>query len=254
MGFRFRKSVRILPGIRLNFSKSGMSTSIGRPGASVNLSSKGTRHTVGIPGSGLSYSAFTPAVANREPNDVDQGAAGSGCGWLLLGALSLLAVTMCSYSPQNKVTKGQESDPAGQIASSLMSGEIPAEPTGTVYVVSRALNGRAGPSKDSAIVTKLREGDALVVRERSGEWIKVAQGAALYWVASSHVSAQRKTNPKLGSSNRGAKHNRTRTQKHFSRPQDRFDDDCPCRGNRVCIGPRGGRYCITSGGNKRYGV
>lgn len=30
--------------------------------------------------------------------------------------------------------------------------------------------------------------------------------------------------------------------------------DCPCSGNNVCIGPRGGRYCITSGGNKRYGV
>jgi hypothetical protein len=30
--------------------------------------------------------------------------------------------------------------------------------------------------------------------------------------------------------------------------------DCPCNGGRVCVGPRGGRYCITSGGNKRYGV
>ena len=29
---------------------------------------------------------------------------------------------------------------------------------------------------------------------------------------------------------------------------------CPCSGSNVCIGPRGGRYCITSGGNKRYGV
>lgn len=29
---------------------------------------------------------------------------------------------------------------------------------------------------------------------------------------------------------------------------------CPCSGGTVCIGPRGGRYCITSGGNKRYGV
>lgn len=29
--------------------------------------------------------------------------------------------------------------------------------------------------------------------------------------------------------------------------------DCPCSGGDVCIGPRGGRYCITSGGNKRYG-
>jgi hypothetical protein len=30
--------------------------------------------------------------------------------------------------------------------------------------------------------------------------------------------------------------------------------NCPCSGSNICIGPRGGRYCITSGGNKRYGV
>ena len=29
--------------------------------------------------------------------------------------------------------------------------------------------------------------------------------------------------------------------------------DCSCSGGNVCIGPRGGRYCITAGGNKRYG-
>lgn len=32
------------------------------------------------------------------------------------------------------------------------------------------------------------------------------------------------------------------------------DEGCSCRSGKVCIGPRGGRYCITSGGNKRYGV
>lgn len=54
MGFRFRKSVRIAPGIRINISKSGLSTSIGRKGFTWN--SRGTL-TVGIPGSGLSYRA-----------------------------------------------------------------------------------------------------------------------------------------------------------------------------------------------------
>lgn len=29
---------------------------------------------------------------------------------------------------------------------------------------------------------------------------------------------------------------------------------CPCNGGNVCVGPRGGRYCITSSGKKRYGV
>ncbi|WP_407933078.1 DUF4236 domain-containing protein, partial [Herbiconiux daphne] len=37
MGFRFRKSVKIMPGVRLNFSKSGMSTSIGGKGATMNF-------------------------------------------------------------------------------------------------------------------------------------------------------------------------------------------------------------------------
>ncbi|WP_336933201.1 hypothetical protein [Acinetobacter bereziniae] len=27
---------------------------------------------------------------------------------------------------------------------------------------------------------------------------------------------------------------------------------CPCSGNNYCVGPRGGHFCITSGGNKRY--
>ena len=28
--------------------------------------------------------------------------------------------------------------------------------------------------------------------------------------------------------------------------------ECPCSGTSDCVGPRGGTYCITSGGNKRY--
>jgi hypothetical protein len=32
------------------------------------------------------------------------------------------------------------------------------------------------------------------------------------------------------------------------------DGRCPCNGGKVCVGPRGGRYCITSSGKKRYGV
>lgn len=65
MGFRFRKSFRLLPGIRLNLSKSGMSTSIGRRGATVNLSERGARGTVGLPGTGLSYSQNLTSSGRR---------------------------------------------------------------------------------------------------------------------------------------------------------------------------------------------
>jgi hypothetical protein len=55
MGFRFRRSIRLGSGLRLNVSKSGVSTSIGRPGATVNVGPRGASTTVGIPGTGVSY-------------------------------------------------------------------------------------------------------------------------------------------------------------------------------------------------------
>jgi hypothetical protein len=57
MGWRYRKSVRLSPGVRLNLSKGRPSVSIGRPGATLNLGRRGVNETFGIPGSGLSYSS-----------------------------------------------------------------------------------------------------------------------------------------------------------------------------------------------------
>src|ERR1700730_5795713 len=55
MGFRFRRSFKVAPGFRLNFSKSGVSTSVGRRGLWFTIGGRGTRTTVGIPATGLSY-------------------------------------------------------------------------------------------------------------------------------------------------------------------------------------------------------
>ena len=61
MGFRFRKSIKILPGLKINLTHKGISSaSIGKPGASLNIGKKGTRTSVGIPGTGLSYSKHQP--------------------------------------------------------------------------------------------------------------------------------------------------------------------------------------------------
>ena len=56
MGFRFRKSVKIAPGVRLNIGKKSVGISAGVKGARVSVNSKGrVTKTVGIPGTGLSY-------------------------------------------------------------------------------------------------------------------------------------------------------------------------------------------------------
>jgi hypothetical protein len=55
MGFRFRRTTTLIPGLRLNFSWSGVSASFGGPGAWLTIGRRGTRATFGLPGTGLSY-------------------------------------------------------------------------------------------------------------------------------------------------------------------------------------------------------
>lgn len=58
MGFRFRRSIRIVPGVRINLGKKGASLSVGRRGANMTLGRNGIRTTVGIPGTGLSHTTL----------------------------------------------------------------------------------------------------------------------------------------------------------------------------------------------------
>ncbi len=64
MGFRFLRSFRLLPGIRLNLSKSGISASLGIRDAHVTVGPRGTTTSVGLPGTGLSY---TSRVQDKAP-------------------------------------------------------------------------------------------------------------------------------------------------------------------------------------------
>jgi len=60
MGLRFRRRINILPGIHLNISKSGISTSVGVRGASVTLGKRGTYVNAGLPGTGVSWRQKVP--------------------------------------------------------------------------------------------------------------------------------------------------------------------------------------------------
>lgn len=57
MAFRFQKRIKLLPGITLNLSKGGVSTSVGTKGARVTLGRGQTRSTIGLPGTGLSHTS-----------------------------------------------------------------------------------------------------------------------------------------------------------------------------------------------------
>ena len=69
MSFRFRRRIKLLPGVHLNISRSGISTSLGVRGASMTFGKRGTFVNAGIPGTGISYreKLQQPAAALEQP-------------------------------------------------------------------------------------------------------------------------------------------------------------------------------------------
>ena len=60
MGLRFRRSIRLLPGVRWNFGLKSTSISIGGRGFHYTVGTKGARIGAGLPGTGLSWSQTAP--------------------------------------------------------------------------------------------------------------------------------------------------------------------------------------------------
>lgn len=68
MGMRFRKSVKICKGVKVNFSKSGASLSLGGRGHGMTFGGSGTHAHIGIPGTGLSYSTRSGNLSCTRPS------------------------------------------------------------------------------------------------------------------------------------------------------------------------------------------
>jgi hypothetical protein len=90
MGFRFRKSIKIAPGVRLNLSKSGISASAGVRGATVNVGKRGVTASASIPGTGVGYSTnLTAGTVPAQPRQKGKGFNFAGCFlWLIIGVVA----------------------------------------------------------------------------------------------------------------------------------------------------------------------
>ena len=88
MAWNYRKRVKIAPGVHLNFSKNGVSTSIGPKGAKVTFGKNGTYMSTSIPGTGLysrqKISGGRGTSTNKE-NSIDQ----NGCSGCIIVGVSL---------------------------------------------------------------------------------------------------------------------------------------------------------------------
>ena len=69
MGLRFWKRIKILPGITLNLSKSGISISFGTKGLKYTIGKNRKQTTVGLPGTGIYYTKRKTKKRKRDEDD-----------------------------------------------------------------------------------------------------------------------------------------------------------------------------------------
>ena len=187
MGFRFRKSIRIAPGIRLNLSKSGVSTSIGRPGATINIGERGVRGTVGLPGSGLSYSEMLSKRELGVGSPEDRAATG-GASILKIGFVIIVAVLVAwmifGRSPAPRESIGATST---HIAPTAAKDELTGPSATSTATVMTAVNCRSAPQKKAAVVEMLAEGDTVSIVGKQRNWSEVATASERCWVVSDYI-------------------------------------------------------------------
>lgn len=96
MGFRYRKRVKLFPGVWFNLSKGGVSTSVGGKSLTVNLKSSKVKTTASIPGTGISYSETADTQAHQATTpDLAPARAGIPVWvWLLLFFVAVLLVVV----------------------------------------------------------------------------------------------------------------------------------------------------------------
>lgn len=190
---------------------------------------------------------------------------GRGCGAMIAIVVTLLLIGRCASNVQ---------PPTADPKLTALS-----EPA---YVTARGLNCRREPLASAAVVERLSRDDQVAVIERQAEWARLDRIGDDCWVSNRFLSGEPSSSAggrgearSLMSSGTGARVDAgagsvaaraatTGPHRHASRRRrtgrtrrpsgDFYGSGCPCSGAQVCIGPRGGRYCITSGGNKRYGV
>ena len=109
MAWNYRKRVKLAPGIHINFSKNGVSTSIGPKGSTVSFGKNGTYLNTSIPGTGL-YSRRKIGGGKGTSSNMDTSNSQNGCGGCLISsiclALIVLGVFCVSMGDYNAILMG----------------------------------------------------------------------------------------------------------------------------------------------------
>ncbi|WP_182849611.1 SH3 domain-containing protein [Pelagerythrobacter aerophilus] len=170
-------------------------------------------------------------------------ASAKGLGWLLAIVLGISVLGQCSDEDAadsvgaNDAPMGLADDFPEPTRAPPGGNNLTFDGGDTVYVTANSLNGRSEPSRRGSVIATIPHRTSVQIIQRSGTWTQVKAPGGDVWVSSDYISRTRPA-----------------PRPRYTPPLRSYGGNCPCSGSNVCIGPRGGRYCITSGGNKRYGV
>ena len=143
----------------------------------------------------------------------------------------------------------------GLLAGLLLAGVVQASGTDIRYINTDSANVRASPS--GAVVGNLPRSAAVVVHQQSNGWAFVSDDQHDWkWVSSALLCKGARCWERGGSAIVSSAYNVAPRSPAYVAPRRSnytpSTGSCPCSGSSNCYGPRGGRYCITSGGNKRF--
>jgi hypothetical protein len=173
MGFRFQKRISILPGMRINLSKSGVSASVGPRGADVNVGPHGVTANAGIPGTGLSYR-----------QKLGRGKAG----WL--GVLAVIAgLGWWGFQHAGKV--GKALAPARPAATGTAApAPVNTAASGLRFVHRGGSVIRDKPKASGKTLKKESKGAQVTLISEGDGWAQVRDGELTGWMRSSVLGAE----------------------------------------------------------------
>jgi cell division protein FtsN len=272
MGFRFRRSFKILPGVRLNLNSKSTSVRIGPKGLGYTISSSGTRRVnASIRGTGASYSDVTSSGDRERPSSGNQKRGGVWPAiFLVIGVF--VAIGLFNSGPDSSRSSGTSvSEPAAPMPVTSIPtnapptvAKPPAATTPTTqptpasappelrYVTASSLNVRTAPNTTGDVIGKLQNGHQVSVLRRENGWLLVQPAPGTEgWISEQYTS----TTPETTTTSQPAQallsapepevDRDAIIQKIIERSIQNYSGNCPCPYNTM----RNGRRC---GGGSAY--
>lgn len=166
----------------------------------------------------------------------------STLGW---GAAGLVALGIFGSGNDNSPKQTSDSENAQSAVEEVIESK---------YINTNSINIRDKPN--GHVVGKLGRGEKVDIYETKGNWARISlNSSSPQWLSTKLLC---ETDGCFKQKSRSTTSNNYQALKSHSHHTERkqkktyYDSDCSCAVVDYCVGPRGGHYCITSGGNKRY--